>query len=194
MIVARQFIAWCVGRTTAVPLGYGAMGFEERGGATMASPVARLGIPGQRSYRPYGTDPFSTQFQAINCLATITQSLRDAPSPIRCLAPSPLSPSTTPPLQYSKTPSLRVAGFEDSLPDVASRLVRHSLPEFRTTGRRRKFQTTRRSREDDCRSPNSFLQTPPTRVHSLDAREPSAHCFQYFGVHRLNSGAGCLAW
>ena len=39
--------------------------------------------------------------------------------------------------------------FEDSLPDVASRLVRHSLPEFRTTERRRKFQTTGRSREDD---------------------------------------------
>jgi hypothetical protein len=39
--------------------------------------------------------------------------------------------------------------FEDGLPDVASRLVRHSLPEFPTTGRRRKFQTTGRSREDD---------------------------------------------
>ena len=85
MIVARQFIAWYAGRTTAVPLGYGVMGFEERGCATMASPVAHLGIPWQRSYRPDGTDPFSTQFQAINCLATITQS-RDAHSPHRPFA------------------------------------------------------------------------------------------------------------
>jgi hypothetical protein len=34
---------------------------------------------------------------------------------------------STPTLQYSITPRGR---FEDSLPDVASRLVRHSLPEF----------------------------------------------------------------
>ena len=27
---------------------------------------------------PYGTDSFSREFQAINCLATIIQSLRDA--------------------------------------------------------------------------------------------------------------------
>jgi hypothetical protein len=32
----------------------------------------------QRSGVPTGRDPFLTQFQAINCLATITQSLRDA--------------------------------------------------------------------------------------------------------------------
>jgi hypothetical protein len=56
-------------------------------------------------------------------------------------------------LQYSNIPSLRVAGSEDSLPDVASRLVRHNLPEFRTTGRRREFQTTGRSREDENEAP-----------------------------------------
>src|SRR5260370_28383474 len=68
------------------------MGFEERGGATMASPVAHLGIPWQRSYRPYGTDRFSTQFQARNCLATIIQSLRDANTPARPIAVSPFRP------------------------------------------------------------------------------------------------------
>jgi hypothetical protein len=36
--------------------------------------VARLSDP---SYRPYGTDPFLNGFQAINCLATDRQSLRD---------------------------------------------------------------------------------------------------------------------
>src|SRR5258708_2281262 len=32
------------------------------------------------SHRPYGTDRFKNAFQAINCLATIIQSLRDGPS------------------------------------------------------------------------------------------------------------------
>ncbi len=42
----------------------------------------------------------------------------------------------------------------------------------------------RRRRE---RLPNSFLQTEPTRVTLRDGREPSAHCFQYFSIHGLNS-------
>ncbi len=33
-----------------------------------------------RSNRPYGTDRYKNAFQAINCLATIIQSLRDGPS------------------------------------------------------------------------------------------------------------------
>src|SRR5258708_28029978 len=87
----RSQAIYCLERrpNTAVPLGYGVMGFEERGGATMASPVAHLGIPWQRSYRPYGTDPFSTQFPAINCLATIIQSPPDPNTPIRPIPPSP---------------------------------------------------------------------------------------------------------
>jgi len=64
-------------------------------------------------------------------------------------------------------PSLRAAGFEDSnstelvevLPDVASQLVRHSFPEFRTTERRREFQTTGRSREDEDEVP-FWLSSP----------------------------------
>jgi hypothetical protein len=45
MIVARKIYCLVRRPNTAVPLGYGVMGFEERGGATMASPVAHLGIP-----------------------------------------------------------------------------------------------------------------------------------------------------
>jgi hypothetical protein len=30
-----------------------------------------------QSYRPYGTEPFSNLSQAVNCQATIDQSLRD---------------------------------------------------------------------------------------------------------------------
>jgi hypothetical protein len=52
---------------------------------------------------PYGTDLRLNLFQAINCLATIIESLRDARG------------------HHSTTPSLRVAGSEDedSLSDVA---------------------------------------------------------------------------
>jgi hypothetical protein len=41
-------------------------------------------------------------------------------------------------------PSLRVTGFEDSLPDIASRLARHSFPEF---GRRSDVGSFRRRGE-----------------------------------------------
>jgi hypothetical protein len=88
-------------------------------------------------------------------------------------------------LQYSKTPSLRSPGFEDSgstelaevLPDVASRLVRHSLPEFRMTDRRRKFQTTGRSRDDGApRGLRPQLATPSRQSPVVQSFRNRRHC------------------
>ena len=44
------------------------------------------------------------------------------------------------------------------LPDVASRLVRRSLPELQVMGRSREFQTTGRSREDEPRPSTPLKQ------------------------------------
>jgi hypothetical protein len=47
----------------------------------------------KRSVRPYGTGPLGMPFQAINCLATFIESLRDKRyAPLIAFAPSPFRP------------------------------------------------------------------------------------------------------
>jgi hypothetical protein len=56
------------------------------------------------SGRPYGTDAFLRTIQAINCLATIIQSLRDADTPF----------SPTGPLAHALTGRYGTKGRESS--------------------------------------------------------------------------------
>jgi hypothetical protein len=64
----------------------------------IASPKSK-NVLSTQSYRPYGTGRLLGRSQAINCLATIIQSLRDNKPPL--------------PVHILEATSLRVAGFED---------------------------------------------------------------------------------
>jgi hypothetical protein len=69
---------------------------------------------------------------------------------------------------------------EHSLPDVASPLARHSFPEFR----RREFQTTGRSQEDEKKRRSG---TPPLQYSVLPLLlsfvTPSLHFFRFKARH-----------
>jgi hypothetical protein len=71
---------------------------------------------------PYGTDSRLDVFQAINCLATIIQSLRDArghhpDTPTRRYADTPIRRyADTPIRRYADTPIRRYADTNPGLP------------------------------------------------------------------------------
>jgi hypothetical protein len=70
MIVAWQFTAWIRKR----------MSPSRRDGLislVLMWPHLAIKTREAQSYRPYGTGPFSNLSQAVNCQATIDQSLRD---------------------------------------------------------------------------------------------------------------------
>jgi hypothetical protein len=72
MMVARQFIAWYPCENGNRPVGHGMTGSDRR--ATIRNDESTAG---KDQTVPYGTDSRLNLFQAINCLATIIQSLRD---------------------------------------------------------------------------------------------------------------------
>jgi hypothetical protein len=71
MIVARHFSAWSACENGNRPVGHGMIGSDQR--ATIGCESTR----GKDHTVPYRTDLFSNAFQALKCLATIIQSLRD---------------------------------------------------------------------------------------------------------------------
>jgi hypothetical protein len=73
MMVARQFIAWYPCKNGNRPVGHGMIGSDRR-----ADDQDDESTVGKDQTVPYGTDSRLNLFQAINCLATIIQSLRDA--------------------------------------------------------------------------------------------------------------------
>jgi len=73
MMVARQFIAWYASQDRIRPVGNGLI--LRRPG--LPPPKAKGRIQPTDHTVPYGTVPFSNVSQAVNCLATIIQSLRD---------------------------------------------------------------------------------------------------------------------
>jgi hypothetical protein len=72
MIVARQFIAWKPFKKGNRPVGDGMIGSDRRATTRAINPTR-----GKDQTVPYGTVSRLNLFQAINCLATIIQSLRD---------------------------------------------------------------------------------------------------------------------
>jgi hypothetical protein len=72
LMVARQFIVWYPCKKANRPGGYGMSGSDRR------ATIMTTNQPGDKDQTvPYGTDSRLNGFQAINCLATISQSLRD---------------------------------------------------------------------------------------------------------------------
>jgi hypothetical protein len=91
MNVARQFIAWYPYKKGNRPVGHGMIGSDRR------ATIRTTNQPGGNDQTvPYGTDSRLNLFQAMNCLATIIQSLRDI-SPYRRFAVSPFRPFAKPP-------------------------------------------------------------------------------------------------
>ena len=71
MMVARQFIAWYPRKKGNRPVGHGMIGSDRR------VTTRAIDQRGRDQTVPYGTVSRLNLFQAINCLATIIQSLRD---------------------------------------------------------------------------------------------------------------------
>jgi hypothetical protein len=69
-MVARQFIAWKACENGNRPVGYGMIGSDKR--ATIGATKSTRG----KDHTVLRDGSFSTAFPAINCLATIIQSLR----------------------------------------------------------------------------------------------------------------------
>ena len=82
LIVARQFIAWYPREKGRRPVGHGMIGSDRRATIrTINQPGLDQTVPFLRRHPGYGgqdgTDSRLNLFQAINCLATISRSLRD---------------------------------------------------------------------------------------------------------------------
>ena len=103
MMVARQFIAWYALQRQIRPVGHGLIC-----GARVCHVPKQKDAPNQ-PITPCltGTVPFSNVFQAVNCLATITQTLRDIRGRVMRFGQRPVT--TTP-----KTPLLHHSPSKDS--------------------------------------------------------------------------------